>query len=106
MSRKNKNAFSPIHNFKPFSKIRFLGKSDQLVRKRNVTRKFTKKRKRVKNDAINQAKEASPHAALNATAMEDSVFGSASAGLSRSSQVVLLKARFPSGRTLIERVFF
>ena len=82
------------------------GKKRPIGPQKKCHEKVHEKRKRFKNDAINQAKEASPHTALNATAMEDSIFSSASAGLSRSSQVVLLKARFPSGRTLIEKSIF
>ena len=49
-------------------------------KKKKCHKKVHEKAKLVKIDAVNQAKEASPHTALNATTVEDSDFSSASAG--------------------------
>ena len=56
--------------------------------------------KRFRIDTVNQAKKASLHTALDAVAMEDNDFSSASVEPSRSSQVTSVKSNVPKWKDI------
>ena len=57
-------------------------------------------------DTVNQVKEASLHSALNATAMEDIDFSSASAGPSGWSQVFSVSFQVPRWKGIDFKKYF
>ena len=103
-----KNAFFPIHSCKPFCKIKkkIIEKKRPIDPQKKRDEKIHENAKLVKIDAVNQAKEASPHTTLTAITMEDIDFSSASAGPSRLSQVASVKNKVPKWKDIDLKNYF